>query len=75
LISHPIPRYAGTMLAPRIKLDKDLYARLKDLAEEKGYSSVDEYIHRILEREADSASAPPDKDLLRERLRGLGYVE
>lgn len=63
------------MWTPRIKLDKDLFARLKELAEQKGYSSVDEYIHRILEQEADRSSATPDKDVLRERLRGLGYVE
>lgn len=63
------------MLAPRIKVDRDLYARLCERAEEKGFSSVEEYIREVLEREARVSDTPNDEAILQERLRGLGYVE
>jgi len=58
-----------------VKIDKITYNRLKKCAEIAGYSSADEFVVHILEREMakvdDSAS---DEDIAA-RLKGLGYID
>lgn len=39
------------MFDPKIKIDRELYGKLKKLAGERGYSSVEEFATHILERE------------------------
>lgn len=64
------------MFEPRIKIDRELYARLRQAALTLGYATVDEYILHILE---GAASGDADDEVsaedMRERLRGLGYLE
>ena len=63
------------MFGPRIKLEKELYEKLKECAETAGYSSVDEYIKHVLQKEVDSATKnDADADETRKRLEGLGYL-
>ena len=60
-----------------VKIDKAHYQRLKSRAEAVGYSSVDELIHHVLEREAERFAGgidPADTDKTKQRLRGLGYI-
>ncbi len=63
------------MFSPKIKLEKGLYDRLKEVAEKAGYSSVDEFIVTILEKEAEKFAEAENDEQLQERLRGLGYIE
>ena len=59
---------------PKIKLDKDLLARLKKVSDTAGYATVEEFITHILEKEMlHFEGAKDDKDM-RERLKGLGYI-
>ncbi len=59
---------------PKIKIDNDLFARIKNCAELTGYSSVEEFIIHLLEKEAAKLEeAENDPDVL-ERLKGLGYM-
>ncbi|MDI6809299.1 MAG: hypothetical protein QME66_10000 [Candidatus Eisenbacteria bacterium] len=63
------------MFGPKIKIDKELLAKLTKVAGIAGYSSVDEFIVHILEREVskigdDSAS---DEEI-KKKLEGLGYI-
>lgn len=68
------------MFAPRIKLDKELYERVCRVAEVAGYSSADEFIHHLLEKELDrlegdlGGDEPQERQKLVERLKGLGYL-
>jgi metal-responsive CopG/Arc/MetJ family transcriptional regulator len=64
------------MFGSKIKLDKDLLERCKNYAKEAGYSSVEECITHILEKELKNKSRPPqmDKDI-EKQLKGLGYIE
>ena len=65
------------MRKTKIKIDKAHYQRLKSRAEAIGYSSVDELIHHVLEREAErfvGSVNPADIDKTKQRLRGLGYI-
>jgi ferritin-like metal-binding protein YciE len=63
------------MFSPKIKIDKALYDRLIKCAEIAGYSSVDELIVHILQREAETLENLEDDPKVEERLRGLGYLE
>ena len=58
------------MLGPKIKLSKELFEKVKQLAELSGYSSVDEFVAHVLEKEITKATEDDDK----ERLKGLGYI-
>jgi hypothetical protein len=62
------------MFGPKVKLEKGLYDRLKKISEFSGYSSVDEFVVHVLEREIDRISKDDDEEKLKERLKGLGYI-
>ncbi|MCP3919813.1 MAG: hypothetical protein GY711_30120 [bacterium] len=58
----------------KIKVDKDLLERIKQIAEVAGYASPDEFVHHVLEREvAQFEDAGSDEDIT-EKLKGLGYI-
>jgi hypothetical protein len=58
----------------KLKLDAALVARAKDVAEAGGYSSVEEFVTHVLERELGKMADAADEDELKDRLRGLGYI-
>ena len=61
--------------AMNVKLNKDLWARVAKAAAAAGYSSPEEFIEHVLEREcAKLADDQPDEEVVR-RLRGLGYID
>ncbi len=58
----------------KVKLYKDLVARLKKVSDTAGYATVEEFITHILEKElAHFDDATSDKDI-ENKLRGLGYI-
>jgi hypothetical protein len=58
----------------RIRIDKTLLARVWRHANRAGYSSAEEFIAHLLERElAHFEDAASDEDV-RKRLKGLGYI-
>ena len=59
---------------PKVKIDKELYQKAKDFAQEIGYSSVDEYVAHLLECVVNSAQGDDADEKVREQLRGLGYI-
>jgi hypothetical protein len=59
----------------KVKLDAELLRRARKVAETAGYSSVEEFITHVLERELGKiGSEDQDEEALKERLRGLGYI-
>jgi hypothetical protein len=63
------------MLGPTIKLNKDLWAKLKKVAAAAGYSSPEEFVEHVLEREiAKLANDQSDEEIVR-KLKGLGYID
>ena len=62
------------MLGSKIKLEKELYDRIKRYAEIAGYSSVDEFVTHVLEKELSSVDDSADEDEVKKRLQGLGYL-
>jgi len=63
------------MFGPKIKLEKSMYDRLSEVAQKAGYSSVDEFVVNILEKELAKFEDAQTDEQLEERLRGLGYIE
>ncbi len=62
----------------RVRLSAELYQRAQAHAAHAGYSSVDEFVEHCVSREVEgggSSDKPSDDEVLRTRLRGLGYVE
>ena len=62
------------MFSPKIKLSKELFEKVKQLAELSGYSSVDEFVVHVLEKEMAKVNQDDDKEKVKERLKGLGYI-
>ena len=59
----------------KIKIDTNLYERVKKVAEKAGYATPEEFVIHVIEKElAVLESADSDADVT-ERLRGLGYIE
>ncbi|MCY3964884.1 MAG: hypothetical protein OXG83_07595 [Acidobacteria bacterium] len=58
----------------KIKLDKDLLARVKRYSDIAGYSSVEEFISHALEKELAKLEGAESREEIEKRLRGLGYI-
>jgi hypothetical protein len=59
----------------RIKLDKDLVERAKRCAEVAGYSSVEEFVTHIVEREINKLEeSGTSEEEIKKQLQGLGYI-
>jgi hypothetical protein len=63
------------MFEPKIKIHRALYDRLRQVAAHAGYSSVEELVQHILERTAAELETAQSEAEVRERLKGLGYIE
>lgn len=59
---------------PKIKIEKELYEKVKQVAQEAGYSSVEEFVAHVLEREVNPAAADDQDEEVMDRLKGLGYI-
>lgn len=63
------------MFQSTIKLNKNLMARVKRCAEAAGYSSPEEFVQHVLEKElARIEEAASDEEIVK-KLKGLGYLE
>lgn len=63
------------MFGTKIKIDKDLFAKIKRFSEIAGYSSPEEFITHALEKEVAKLEEGGDsEEEIRKRLQGLGYI-
>jgi hypothetical protein len=62
------------MFGPKIKLDKDLYEKIKVYAETAGYSSAQEFAIHVLEKEISKLDESGSEEEVKKRLQGLGYL-
>jgi metal-responsive CopG/Arc/MetJ family transcriptional regulator len=58
----------------KVKLDKDLVAKIRRYAQLAGYSSPEEFITHALEKELAKLADAKDEEEIKKRLRGLGYI-
>ena len=59
---------------PKIKLDKPTFDNICRLSAKLGYSSADEFISHVLQKEIKRLQQAEDDPLVLERLKGLGYI-
>jgi len=59
----------------KIKIDSNLFSRLKNVAEAAGYSSTEEFVIHMIEKELEKIETADDSKTIQERLRGLGYLQ
>jgi len=58
-----------------VKIKKELWDRIKRVSEAAGYSSPEEFVEHIVERElAKLEDAQSDEEIIR-KMKGLGYLE
>ena len=66
------------MFGHKVKLDTELFNRAKKFADEAGYSSVEELISHLLDKEISNMnnddSDSNDDEEIKKRLEGLGYI-
>jgi hypothetical protein len=63
------------MFTTTVKLKKGIWQRVKRCSEAAGYSSPDEFVEHVLEKElVKLEDAESDADIVR-KLQGLGYLE
>lgn len=61
----------------KLKLDRETLDRLKKVADAGGYSSAQEFVIHVIERELDTL-APEEgesEEEIRKKMEGLGYLE
>ncbi len=62
-------------MAKTIKLNPDLWRRVEEFAKTAGYSSAEEFIEHVLERELAKQDADESQQEVDRRLKGLGYLD
>ena len=60
---------------PKVNLDKALFNRIKKCAEVAGYSSTEEFIVHVLEKEMSKLDDAESDEDIAAKLQGLGYIE
>jgi hypothetical protein len=64
------------MLGQRtVKLKKELWDRVKRCSDAAGYSSPEEFIEHVLERELAKLEDTQSDEEIVKKLKGLGYLE
>jgi predicted DNA-binding protein len=71
---HP-DTFFGAMRMSKIKIEPNLYERVKAAADKAGYPSADEFVVHIIEKELSVIESADSDEEVTERLRGLGYLE
>lgn len=62
------------MFGSGLKLDKALLARMKRYSDLAGYSSVNEFVTHVLEKELAKFEDSDSEEEIKKKLKGLGYI-
>lgn len=58
----------------KIKIDGELWDRVKKVAAAAGYASPEEFVTHVIEKEMAALEAGADEEEIKKRLQGLGYI-
>lgn len=58
----------------KIKIDKALLDKVRKYAEMSGYSSVEEFVTHLLEKEIAKIEEADSEEEIKKKLKGLGYI-
>jgi metal-responsive CopG/Arc/MetJ family transcriptional regulator len=62
-------------MAKSIKLNSDLWQRVEQHARKAGYSSPEEFVEHVLEKELARQEEEESEKEVEQRLKGLGYLD
>lgn len=62
-------------MSKSIKLNPDLWRRVEQHAAKAGYSSAEEFVEHVIERELAKLDETEAREEVERRLKGLGYLE
>lgn len=62
-------------MAKSIKLNSELWQRVEKHAQKEGYSSAEEFVEHVLEKELAKKEEGASPEEVERRLKGLGYLE
>jgi 4-hydroxy-3-methylbut-2-enyl diphosphate reductase IspH len=63
------------MLGHSVKVNKALWAKVKKCADAAGYSSPDEFVEHVLEKELAKIETSASDEEIAKKLQGLGYLD
>lgn len=63
------------MAGTSVKLNKDLWTRIKRVSDAGGYSSPQEFIEHVLDREVSKLDEAQSNEEIVMKLKGLGYLD
>ena len=58
----------------KVKLDKDIMAKVRRYAALAGYSSAEEFVMHALEKEVSQLEGSDSEEEIKKKLQGLGYI-
>jgi metal-responsive CopG/Arc/MetJ family transcriptional regulator len=58
----------------KVKIEKDLFDKVKKFAEMSGYTSPEEFITHLLEKEIAKIDEADSEEEIKKKLKGLGYI-
>ncbi len=58
----------------KVGIDRDLYEKVRKIADVAGYATTEEFIEHVLEKEMLHFEDMKDESDIREKLKGLGYI-
>jgi metal-responsive CopG/Arc/MetJ family transcriptional regulator len=59
----------------KIKINATLFQRMKDVIKAAGYSSIEEFVTHVIEKEVIRYEEKETDEKVADKLRGLGYIE
>ena len=62
------------MSVSKIKIDKELLKKAGEHAAKVGYTSVEEFVSHIIEKEISRSEESESEEEVKKRLKGLGYI-
>jgi metal-responsive CopG/Arc/MetJ family transcriptional regulator len=62
-------------MSKSIKIDSNLWRRVEGRAKEAGYSSPEEFVEHVIEKELSRLEDAAAHEEIERRLKGLGYLE
>jgi hypothetical protein len=58
----------------KLKIEKDLFEKVKKFSEMSGYTSPEEFITHLLEKEIAKIEESDSEEEIKKKLKGLGYI-
>jgi Arc/MetJ-type ribon-helix-helix transcriptional regulator len=62
-------------MSTTVKLNKVLFAKVRKCAKAGGYSSADEFVEHVLEKELATLEEAESDESIARKLKGLGYLD